>query len=160
MNVFNSQTINELANLGISTVTPSVELDKNTLLSLCNSSLCSTELIAYGRSILMNSSYCLLGRSNKCYPECQAKCSNKNKFYIKDRLGLYFRVVPDNIQTVTSIYNSKVTSFDTTEFNVSSIRINILDENIDEINHIIEVVKTGKKLEGKNYTNGNLNRTI
>ena len=160
MNVFNSQTINELANLGISTVTPSVELDKNTLLSLCNSSLCNTELIAYGRSILMNSSYCLLGRSNKCYPECQAKCSNKNKFYIKDRLGLYFRVVPDNIQTVTSIYNSKVTSFDTTEFNVSSIRINILDENIDEINHIIEVVKTGKKLEGKNYTNGNLNRTI
>lgn len=160
MNVFNSQTINELANLGISTVTPSVELDKNTLLSLCNSSSCSTELIAYGRSILMNSSYCLLGRSNKCYPECQAKCSNKNKFYIKDRLGLYFRVVPDNIQTVTAIYNSKITSFDTTEFNVSSIRINILDENIDEINHIIEVVKTGKKLEGKNYTNGNLNRTI
>ena len=68
--------------------------------------------------------------------------------------------MPDNIQTVTSIYNSKILSIDSTNFNVSSVRINILDEDVDEINGIISTVKTGKKLEGNEYTNGNLNREI
>ena len=35
-----------------------------------------------------------------------------------------------------------------------------LDEDILEINHIIQKVKLGNKLEGKEYTNGNLNREI
>lgn len=160
MNIFNTHTINELANLGISTITPSVELNKEVLTNLCNNSSLKCELIAYGKNVLMNTSYCLLGKSNKCYPECMTKCKSNSKFYLKDRLGLYFRIIPDNLQTVTSIYNSKVTSFDTTDFNVNSIRINILDESIDEINNIVKTLKTGKKLEGKDFTNGNLNRTI
>ena len=160
MNIFNTHTINELANLGISTITPSVELNKEVLTNLCNNSPLKCELIAYGKNVLMNTSYCLLGKSNKCYPECMTKCKSNSKFYLKDRLGLYFRIIPDNLQTVTSIYNSKITSFDTTDFNVNSIRINILDENIDEINNIVKTLKTGKKLEGKDFTNGNLNRTI
>ena len=68
--------------------------------------------------------------------------------------------MPDNIQTVTSIYNSKITSIDTTAFNVDSVRIDILDENIDEINNIVQVVKSGKKLSGNEYTNGNLHKNI
>ena len=59
------------------------------------------------------------------------------KYYIKDRLGFKFRIIPDNIQTVTSIYNSKITSIDTHDFKISAVRINILDENIEEINNII-----------------------
>ena len=83
-----------------------------------------------------------------------------NKYYLKDRLGFLFRIIPDNIDTVTTIYNSKITSITTDEFNVSSLRIDILDESIDEINKIINTVKLRKKLEGKNYTNGNLQREI
>ena len=130
----------------------------------------------------MNSSYCLLGKSNKCYPQCDMKCKNCTssafasladnlntsvtdnsctaKYYIKDRLGFKFRIIPDNIQTVTSIYNSKITSIDTHDFKISAVRINILDENIEEINNIVTSVKNGNKLEGKEYTNGNLNREI
>ena len=78
------------------------------------------------------------------------------KILIKDRLGFKFRIIPDNIQTVTSIYNSKITSIDTHDFKISAVRINILDENIEEINNIIIAVKNGDKLEGKEYTNGNL----
>lgn len=160
MNVFNNYTINELSKIGINIVTPSIELNTHIYDSIFSSSNLPIELVAYGRAVLMNISYCLLGKTNKCYPECQMRCSNDNKYYLKDRLGLKFRIIPDNLQTVTSIYNSKITSIDTSNFNVASVRINILDENVDEINRIIDTVKTGKKLEGNEYTNGNLNRDI
>lgn len=160
MNVFNEYTVNELQSIGVQVVTPSVELDKNTLQKLCAKSSLPVELIAYGRTILMNSSYCLLGKSNKCYPDCKMKCSNNSKYFLKDRLGFKFRIMPDNVQTVTAIYNSKITSIDTLDFDVSSLRINILDENVEEINQIIKCVKSGKKLQGKDYTNGNMNREI
>ena len=71
-----------------------------------------------------------------------------------------FRIIPDNIETVTTIYNSKTTSIEHKDLNVSSVRIDILDENIDEINKIINIVKTGKKLEGNSYTNGNFNKIV
>lgn len=71
-----------------------------------------------------------------------------------------FRILPDNIQSVTTIFNSKTTSISPKDFNVDFARIDILDESIDEINKIINTVKLRKKLEGKNYTNGNLQREI
>ena len=85
---------------------------------------------------------------------------HNNKYYLKDRLNLKFRIVPDNIQTVTTLFNSKITSIPSNNFNVNSVRIDILDENIEEINKIIETVKSKKRLEGKDYTSGNLNKEI
>lgn len=81
-------------------------------------------------------------------------------YYLKDRVGLNFRINLDNTQTVSTIYNSKITSIATKEFKNCSYRIDILDENVEEINKIIESVNLGNKLEGKNYTNGNLNRQV
>ena len=52
------------------------------------------------------------------------------------------------------------TSIDFDNFNVDFVRIDILDENIDEINNIINTVKNGKRFEGKDFTNGNLRREI
>lgn len=71
-----------------------------------------------------------------------------------------FRILPDNIQSVTTIFNSKTTSISPKDFNVDFARIDILDEFIDEINSIINVIKSGNRLEGIEYTNGNLNREI
>lgn len=71
-----------------------------------------------------------------------------------------FRILPDNIQSVTTIFNSKTTSISPKDFNVDFARIDILDESIDEINSIINVIKPGNRLEGIEYTNGNLNREI
>ena len=51
-------------------------------------------------------------------------------------------------------------SIDFDNFNVDFVRIDILDENIDEINNIINTVKNGKRFEGKDFTNGNLRREI
>ena len=159
LNVYNSYSAYELQKRGITTVTLSPELDKEGLISLCNSTS-NSELIVYGNLPLMNMNYCLFGTSNKCYSNCKHTCNSNNKYYLNDRINVNFRIIPDNIDTVTTIYNSKITSIASDEFNVSSLRIDILDESIDEINKIINTVKSRKKLEGKNYTNGNLQRDI
>ena len=153
-NIYNDLTINEL---NVDTVTLSPELNK---LDLQNIYANNTELIVYGNTPIMNSNYCLLGKSNKCYPECKKLCNSSNKYFLKDRLGFLFRIIPDNHETVTTIYNSKITSIPHKEVNVDSVRIDILDENISKINDIIRIVRTGEKLEGKNYTNGNFSRNV
>lgn len=71
-----------------------------------------------------------------------------------------FPIMPDNIQTVTTLFNSKITSIPPQDFSINFARIDILDEDISQINNIVQTVKDGKRLEGKEYTNGNLNREI
>ncbi len=154
-NIFNDLTINEL---NVDTITLSPELNDFDIKSINGNS--KKELIVYGRTPLMNSNYCLLGTSNKCYNSCKHKCNSSNKYFLKDRLGLLFRILPDNIETVTTIFNSKITSISPKEIPVDSVRIDILDETIDEINNIIKIVKSGNRFEGTEYTNGNFNREI
>lgn len=159
LNVFNNYTAQNLKSLGLSMINLSAELDKNSIIELLSNCPIDTELIVYGRIPLMTSNYCLLGTTNKCSSDCKKSCS-KDDFYIKDRLGFEFKLLPDNISTVTTILNSKITSISHSDINSSSIRIDVLDESIEEINNIIDTVKTGNRLEGKEYTNGNLNKEI
>lgn len=154
-NVFNNFTIKEL---NVNTITLSPELNSSDLQDICCNK--ETELIVYGKTPLMNSNYCLLGHSNRCYPDCNKLCKSNNKYYLKDRLGFLFRILPDNIETVTTIFNSKITSIYHKDIDVNVVRIDILDESIDEINNIISVVKSGNKFEGNIYTNGNINKSI
>ena len=160
LNVFNTNTINELDNQGINVITLSPELDEMSLANLCKNSPTNVELMVYGKLPVMNMGYCLLGLSNKCYPKCKMRCIDNLKYYIKDRLGYKFRIVPDNMQTITTIYNSKITSIPYENINPSSVRISILDENIDEINNVIKTVKDGKTFSSKDYTYGNLYKNV
>ena len=159
-NVFNSNTVLSLKDLGISRFTISPELDKIAVDELCDYNYLEKELIVYGRIPLINMNYCLLGETDKCYPTCSARCQSKNTYYLKDRLNMDFPIIPDNIQTVTTLYNSKITSICPSDFSINSARIDILDESIDKINEIVQIVKSGNRLEGKEFTNGNLNREI
>ena len=160
LNIFNIHTINELSKHYISTITLSPELDEMSLSNLCKKSCCNTELMVYGKLPLMNMGYCLLGQSNKCYPECKMKCNSLKKYYLKDRLGYKFRIIPDNMQTITTLYNSKITSIPYENINPDSVRISILDENIDEINNIMQTIKDGKTFSSSNYTFGNLYKNV
>ena len=159
-NVFNKYSVNELKNLDISRFTISPESNKEIITNLCDNSSLPKELIVYGNTPLINMNYCVNGKSNKCYPTCTSKCNSDNKYYLKDRMNMNFRVLFDNIQTVSTIYNSKITSIIATDFNIDCARVDILDESIDEINFIVGQVLDSKRLEGKEYTNGNLNREI
>ena len=59
-NVFNSNSVLTLKELGISRFTISPELDKNTIHSLCHDNYLQKELMVYGRIPLMHMKYCLL----------------------------------------------------------------------------------------------------
>ena len=158
-NIFNNHSVKELKELGFNRFTISPELNKETILDLTssNTEVLASELIVYGKTPLMNMNYCLLGKANNC----DAKCNSCNKYYLKDRLGLNFEIIPDNIQTVTTIYNSKTTSIESADFVSTNVfRIDVIDESIDDINNIVSVVKSGNRFEGKEFTNGNLNREV
>ena len=82
-------------------------------------------------------------------------CKNDFKYYLKDRMSYKFRILQDASQTLTSIFNSKILSIKYDSIPCSSVRIDILDEKIEEIQDIINNVKSRNRFEGKNYTNGN-----
>ena len=159
LNVYNNFTINELSNLGISTVTLSPELDKISLNS-CKSNI-NTETILYGNLPVMTTNYCLLSKSGSCLQVCKNNCSNPNKkYYLKDRINLDFRIIPDSFSKTTTIFNSKKLSINAENVSTNYIRLDFLDENIDEINSIIEKFKNNEIIEGIEYTNGNFNRIV
>ncbi len=158
MNVFNDYSAYELSRVGVDTVTLSPELNKSDIQGMHSN--IDKELIVYGRLKLMSTKYCLLGHSNLCYPTCEVRCKLNSKYYLKDRMGFKFRVIPDNSQTITSIYNSKILSIDFKDLGIDYARIDILEETIPEINNIIQTVKSGNRFKGQNYTNGHLNRNV
>lgn len=163
LNVFNINTMKEYYKLGLNRVTLSRELSKdaiNELTTQADKNKIDTELIVYGNLPIMAMSYCLLGKTNKCYPNCGLHCKDSKNYSLKDRLGLKFKIIPDNLQTVTLLCNSKTLSIQTNDINIKNVRVDMMDENIDEINHILNTVYNRDKLEGQNYTNGNLNREV
>lgn len=155
LNIYNTFSINKLHTLNLSTVTISPELDKFDTNQLQNLSLLQTEVIVYGKLPVMTNNYCYLGKSNKCYKSCDRKCLDNNKYSLKDRMNFNFRIEPDNLQTITTIYNSKILSVKFSEFNTNNVRIDILDEPPNDIQNIVNVVKNRNRFEGKEFTNGN-----
>lgn len=152
LNIYNNYTIDALRNLNINTITMSSELDRNEINNLNQNG--NTEIIVYGKLPVMTNNYCYLGKSNKCYTNCNKDCISNSLFVLKDRMGFEFRILPDNIFNQTTIFNSKITSIISNDLNISSRRIDIIDENIDEILNIIETIKNNNRFEGKDYTNG------
>jgi len=162
LNIFNNNTIKELSTLGLKTVTLSPETDKESALQLLtNNKFSDTEIIVYGKTPVMTINYCLIGKSNKCYSNCSNSCST-NSYYLRDRLGFDFQILPDNNSSVTTIYNSKITSI-SVDFNSDikyNKRIDFIDETIENMQNIINTIKKGERLEGDIYTNGSINRQV
>ena len=153
LNIFNNYTVELLKNRGFSKYTISPELGKNDILKMSNS--INKEMIVYGRTLLMTSQYCFIGKNGKCGRKCE-----KGDWILKDRLGYEFPIYTDTTNCNSLIYNSKITSIQANNLNVDSIRIDILDEDIQQINEIIKTHLLGNRLEGEEYTNGNLNKEI
>ena len=153
LNVFNDKTAKELENFKISTVTISPELNEEEIKNIKTN--LNKEFIVYGRTPLMTSEYCLIGTFKNCVGMC-----SKGKYVLKDRMNFEFPIYTNRINCNTTIYNSKITSIMWEKLELDSVRIDILEENIEEINNIIETHRTGQRLEGQNYTNGNLKKEI
>ncbi|MBQ8298554.1 MAG: U32 family peptidase [Clostridia bacterium] len=166
-NTFNSYTIDELQLLGFNMVTLSPELAKPQINSLGGT--LKREIIAYGNTCVMTSEYCPVGAiagkftsKNKCSMPCKTCYDNKNsdKYFLRDRMNMDFRILPDNIDCQSRIFNAKTTSIETSDLNVDSIRLDIIDEPLSEVQKIVDTHRSGKKLSGEKYTNGHLNRPV
>lgn len=160
LNVFNQHTMEEYTKLGLNCVTLSRELNQDGLNEILQTSNIDTELIIYGNLPIMVSNYCFLGKTNHCYPDCGQNCAKISKYYLKDRLGFEFRIIPDSSQTVTLICNSKTLSISTKDLPITSVRLDMIDETIEQINEAINKAYVREKLEGMQYTNGNLYREV
>ena len=120
-----------------------------------------TEAIVYGNLPVMTTNYCVLSKSNFCLEKCNDNCGNSNQeYYLRDRLNMNFRVIPDSFSKTTTLYNSKKTSIPANSINVDFIRFDFMDESIEDIIRIINTFKGGKILEGNDFTNGNFNRIV
>lgn len=153
LNVFNNRTANELEEFKFSTITISPELNEEEIKNIKTNLY--KELIVYGRIPLMTSEYCTIGTFKNCNGMC-----TKGKYVLKDRMNFEFPIYTNRINCNTSIYNSKITSIMWENLKANCIRIDILEESIEEINIIIETHKQNKRLEGQNYTNGNLKKEV
>ena len=154
LNTYNIYSIDYLKSLDINKQTISPELAIDEINSLKINNTIPQELIVYGKTPVMTNNYCYLGTSNKCYKDCKRLCEQNNIYVLKDRFGYDFEIIPDNIFNLTTIYNSKITSINYDNIDIDSIRIDIIDEDINEINNIMNSVKNNSKLTGKDYTNG------
>ncbi len=153
-NIFNNFSIKELNYLKIKTVTMSPELSEYDIQNLISKSDCKVETIVYGKTPVMTNNYCYLGKTNKCYHECDRKCQKYNFYYLKDRINAKFYIIPDKFSHTTTIFNSKITSVLYNNINTNSVRIDLTDEPQDRLQEIITKVYQRERFEGKEYTNG------
>lgn len=153
MNIENNFTVEELKKLEVCKYIVPPEAEKDTIRGLTEN--IEKETIVYGRTLLMTTEYCTIGTLNNCPAMCQ-----KGRYTLKDRMGFEFPIYTDRINCNNLIYNSKITSISYKDLDTDSIRIDILEETREEIQRIIDIQKRGERLEGQDYTNGNLNREI
>lgn len=153
MNIENNFTVEELKKLGISKYIVPPEAEKETIKGLTEN--IEKEIIVYGRTLLMTTEYCTIGTLKNCPAMCQ-----EGTYTLKDRMGFEFPVYTDRVNCNNLIYNSKITSISYKDLQTNSIRIDILEEKKEEIQKVIDIQKRGERLEGQDYTNGNLNREI
>lgn len=153
LNISNNNTIKELEKYNVSKYIVSPELNKQGIQDLKGNIL--KETIVYGRTLLMTTEYCTIGTLKQCPGLCE-----EGTYKLKDRMGVEFPIYTDRINCNNLIYNSKITSISWKDLNTDWVRIDILEESLEEIQNIINVHKRGDRLEGAEYTNGNLNRDI
>ena len=153
MNIENNFTVEELKKLGISKYIVPPEAEKETIKGLTEN--IEKEIIVYGRTLLMTTEYCTIGTLKNCPAMCQ-----EGTYTLKDRMGFEFPVYTDRVNCNNLIYNSKITSINYKDLQTNSIRIDILEEKKEEIQKVVDIQKRGERLEGQDYTNGNLNREI
>lgn len=149
LNITNQLSENVLEDLRVQRFTMSAELDKKQINQF--SSNLEKELVVYGRTCLMTSKYCPIGKNENCGTACK-----KGDYELRDRKNFCFPVVADCVNCHSRIYNSKILSIYDKDSNVDFVRADVLNETEEEIQKIISTIKSEKRLSGENYTNGNM----
>lgn len=161
-NTFNTYSLSTLKSLGFNKVILSQELTQNQINFLGDTGI-KREAIVYGNTCVMTSEYCPIGCIAGGFyagKKCSMPCLKNDKYFLRDRMNMEFRVISDNIDCQSQLFNSKICSIESNNLNVDSIRLDIIDENAIEVQNIINTHKAGRKLSGVKYTNGHVNRPV
>jgi putative protease len=160
-NIFNGFTLEQLKKLGLCGLTLSPEMTMSQIELIEKDVEIDIETLVYGRLPLMISEYCapgsILGDSTEKLRCCDAPCKTQTAM-LKDRMGMEFPILCDDIDCRSIILNSNVLfmpeSIDRLGASgVNTARICIYDENIDEINEIVlmhkDIIKNGLEVTNK-----------
>lgn len=162
-NTFNTVTLELLASLGFSKALLSPELTKSQMQAIASHTPLPVEVIAYGSLCVMTSEYCPVGSlvgGFSAHHKCSQPCLRGDRYYLRDRMKMDFRILPDAIDCQASIFNSKITSVATKDLAIDSIAIFLLDEPPSSVQSIIDTHKNGERFSGEAYTNGHWNRPV
>lgn len=139
LNITNNHSINLLKEKNIKRITISNEVNIDNLTSLDTSNL---EILIYGKVEAMIMKYCPI---KTVYGKC-INCQNiKDKYYLLDRLNNKYRII--NTNCITRILNHKdinlIDKIPTLKkIGISNYQINLLDEEKEEIENILNKIKT------------------
>ena len=140
LNVTNSSTIEYLLSLGLNRVTISPELEDIKIKDMMHKNY-NVELIIYGRLELMLMKYCPL---KKCLNYCKECKNSKDKFFLENKDNERFPIIRNNC--ITHIMHSK--NIDNIkeinkyiEMGITNYRIELFDEDYDEVSKLIEKIK-------------------
>ena len=105
----------------------------------------NVEVLLYGNIELMLMKYCPLNTFVNKDKVCNI-CQNNNKYYIKDRNNMYYRIENNSLTHSTTILNCNKTNlidkiYELKNIGITNFRIELLDESYEETKRIIERVK-------------------
>ena len=103
----------------------------------------------YGKIPLMNIKYSLIDKDTVC----NRKNKDTIEYFLEDiESKRNFECVDCNGSILTKIYSDKILSIDNVHKN-NSVRLNFLDEGIDDINKIVKYIIDNKFYYGDLYLN-------
>ena len=148
-NVFNRFSCNYLKSLGIDIITSSIELNNDESNKLSSNYNGKIERIVYGKIPLMNIKYSLIDKDTVC----NRKNKDTIEYFLEDlESKRNFECVDCNGSILTKIYSDKILFIDNVHTN-NSVRLNFIDESIDDMNKIVEYIIDNKSCYGDLYLN-------
>lgn len=157
LNLYNALSVHEAAKIGLESAALSVEMTLKQVHELASflsynispdPSLPVLEAAVYGRLPLMVSEYCPVGcmeggfkRSFKCSGSC-----GKGEYSLKDRLGIEFPVLSDNVDCRSTILNSNVLFIpdgakSLRQAGIGIFRLYILDEKPEDVKKLVRLFR-------------------
>lgn len=110
------------------------------------------EQIVYGHPALMHMKYCVLEGKNECGNCLKEQCKESTINYSLAGDN-YFDLQIEKWQTTTVLYSKKILSIAQHNWIGNTVRIDFLNENIEEMNRIITDLKEGYYYTGDLYEN-------
>jgi len=147
-NIFNSESVRKMLDMGCEKFTLSPELKKRDIYLLDIPPEANTECIVYGRIPVMNLAYCPAGKfmraeaGNSKGEKCENLCREKS-YALRDRISAEFPVIPRPSNCGSIILNSKKDFLydkmnELSESGVKTFRFHFFDESIEEIEKLLK----------------------